>query len=253
MADSRTLRGTRPTGSPAPSRLPSTRERRPALAAAAVLLIVGGAFSSGWLALQSGHREDYLQLRSDIAPGQQIGSDDLMTVSLPENLDGVIPAAAAGEVEGRHAVTRLLPGTILRDNMLTDSSGVPPGQQELALSVSPESLPDGLANGSLVAVNIVPTAAGDPSGTYLATVTSIALPDSGGSGLVSGGPAKATVNVALDDACAAAVAAATANDSIVLGGKTSLGGKGVTNCTLHAGGASPAPATAPPPAATSGG
>ncbi len=67
-------------GSPdnAGQRLPSPpRQRRPALAALAVLLIVGGAAIAGLLALRADSRVPVLVARHDIAVGARITRDDL--------------------------------------------------------------------------------------------------------------------------------------------------------------------------------
>src|SRR5690625_7075253 len=61
-------------GSPArpPSRLPATRESRPALIGLAAILIVGGALASAWLAVQSGNRAYFLQIDEEVAQGATI-------------------------------------------------------------------------------------------------------------------------------------------------------------------------------------
>jgi hypothetical protein len=92
----------------APSRLPSTRERRPALIALAIVLIVGGALASGWLALQSGDRAYFLQVSQDVAQGEDLTPEKLQRVSLPEGFDGGVPVGREDEVVGSPAATRLI-------------------------------------------------------------------------------------------------------------------------------------------------
>src|ERR1700761_2516847 len=59
--------------SPSTRKLPgSPRERKPALAALAVVLILGGALAVGYLMLQSGKRVDAIQISKEIGQGQQI-------------------------------------------------------------------------------------------------------------------------------------------------------------------------------------
>src|SRR5687768_16946461 len=59
------------------SRLPvPKRDRRPALAALAVLLILAGALGSALIAYRSGDRVDVLVASDDILPGQKIDADD---------------------------------------------------------------------------------------------------------------------------------------------------------------------------------
>jgi hypothetical protein len=52
------------------------RDRRPALAAIAVLLILSGAFASGLLVYRSGERTDVLVARDDIDVGTTITAND---------------------------------------------------------------------------------------------------------------------------------------------------------------------------------
>src|ERR1700761_2356295 len=59
--------------SPSARKLPgSPRERKPALAALAVGLILGGALAVGYLMRQSGKRDDAIQISKEIGQGQQI-------------------------------------------------------------------------------------------------------------------------------------------------------------------------------------
>ena len=53
-------------------RLPvPSRDRRPALAALAILLVLAGALGSALVAYRSGSRVDVLVARHDIGPGEQ--------------------------------------------------------------------------------------------------------------------------------------------------------------------------------------
>ena len=78
----------RASAAPPPTRLPSTRERRPALAALAVLLIAGGAVLAGWLALREGHTSSYLVIRDEVSVNEQIGASDLGVIELPTSSGG---------------------------------------------------------------------------------------------------------------------------------------------------------------------
>src|SRR5262245_25092068 len=135
MADTRTSASRRTASHPSATRLPSSRERRPALAALAVLLIVGGAFASGFLALQAGNRADYLRVGTDVPQGAKITESDLESVSLPEDMDGVISADDSESVVGLRAVTHILPGTIITSDMVTDESAIAPGMEQVTFGV----------------------------------------------------------------------------------------------------------------------
>lgn len=69
---------------------PAPRERRPLLAAFAVLLIVGGAAVAGLLALRADTRVPVLVLARDVATGQQITADDLAVT--PVASEGLLSA-----------------------------------------------------------------------------------------------------------------------------------------------------------------
>ncbi|HEU0285615.1 MAG TPA: SAF domain-containing protein [Nocardioidaceae bacterium] len=197
MADTRTS-PSRLAASNAGTRLPSARERRPALAALAVLLIVGGAFASGFLALQAGNRADYLRISDDVPQGAEITEDQVETVSLPEEMDGVVSADNLDEVVGLRAVTHLLPGTILTEDMVTKEAGVAPGMEEVPLNV--ENVAPGLISGDSVKVHTAPDE-GQP-GVYDAEVLTVSNPDdeSGIGGDTSQSTIQLTVLMTEDDA-----------------------------------------------------
>ena len=197
MADTRTSPSRR-AASNAGTRLPSARERRPALAALAVLLIVGGAFASGFLALQAGNRADYLRISDDVPQGAEITEDQVETVSLPEDMDGVVSADNLDEVVGLRAVTHLLPGTILTEDMVTKEAGVAPGMEEVPLNV--ENVAPGLTSGDSVKVHTAPDE-GQP-GDYDAEVLTVSYPDdeSGIGGDTSNSTIQLTVLMTENDA-----------------------------------------------------
>lgn len=199
MADTRTSPSRR-VASNGGARLPSTRERRPALAALAVLLIVGGAFASGFLALQAGNRADYLRVRSgvEIPQGTEITEDQLESVSLPENMDGVISVDDTEQVVGLRAATHLVEGTILTGNMVTDESGVPPGMEAVPLNM--ENVAPGLTAGDSVKVHTAPDE-GSPA-DYDAEVLTVEYPDDESSigGDAGQSTIQLTVLLSVDDA-----------------------------------------------------
>src|SRR5699024_12443304 len=95
MAKAQTAK-TGPSARP-PSRRPATRESRPALIGLAVILIVGDAFASAWLAIQSGRRSYFLQVDEEVTRGAPISDAEGRKVSLSEYFWGGI-AAGEGDV-----------------------------------------------------------------------------------------------------------------------------------------------------------
>lgn len=119
-----------------PTRLPSTRERKPALAALGVLLILGGALASGYLALQAGNRDQFLVVTNEMVQGDEFTDDDLDVVDLPEGMTGVVPADEREAVLGTSASVPLLAGTILTPGMYSTAEGGKPGYVTLTLEVA---------------------------------------------------------------------------------------------------------------------
>lgn len=200
MANTRTTPASRASSASPPSRLPSARERRPALAALAVLLIVGGAFASGWLALQAGNREEYLVLTEDVSAGEEISDGNTDTVDLPENVDGLVPADQSELAIGKLASIPLLAGTILTTNMVSEEDDFLSGDQKLvALAVDASALPQDLDEGEIVSVA---TWSGEENiglgETFYAIAGSLVRPDEEG-GVTS--DETVTLNLLMDSSC----------------------------------------------------
>src|SRR5436190_679193 len=70
-------------GSPGGQRLPvPPRERKPALAMLAVLLILGGALASAYLVMQSGQRVAAIQISAQVAAGQKVPAAAITEVQI---------------------------------------------------------------------------------------------------------------------------------------------------------------------------
>lgn len=70
------------------------RERKPALAALAVLLVVGGALAAGLLVIQSGHRVGAIEITQNISQGERIPPGAITEVQIAAD-SGVKFAAIA--------------------------------------------------------------------------------------------------------------------------------------------------------------
>lgn len=107
--------------SAAPERVPvPTRQRRPGLAALAIVLILGGAALSGYLAITSGNKQSVVVLGRDVADGQPITAADLTTQAISAPGVSVIPASQFAAVAGGgyRASGKFPRGTILNRGML---------------------------------------------------------------------------------------------------------------------------------------
>lgn len=182
------------------SRLPSTRETRPALIGLAVLLIVGGALASAYLAIQSGHRADFVQVVQDVAPGAQITQESLGTVSLPEDFRGGYRVSDEKALIGKSATTRLLTGSVLTRAMVSDEQGLKAGQTQLTLPVDSSPFISNLRPGSQLALAVGSSATGDSRRTVLAELVSVGQASSGG-GIGGAGGNQVPIVVSLDISC----------------------------------------------------
>src|SRR5579859_5056891 len=90
------------------------RERRPALAALALLLIVGGALGAAYLVLQSGHRVAAIEITEPLGAGERIPPGALREVDIAVSGGiGYVPWSAAGQVTQFYAASAIPAGTLL--------------------------------------------------------------------------------------------------------------------------------------------
>jgi hypothetical protein len=140
-----------------------TRQRRPGLAALAVVLILGGAALSGYLAITSGDKHSVLALSRDVADGNVITAADLTTVSVSAPGVDAIPATQFDDVVGRHyrAQGKYPRGLILVTGMLRPFEVPGTGYVSVAVLV-PEGAfpPQTIASGNVVKVIYTPKGGG---------------------------------------------------------------------------------------------
>lgn len=123
-------------GSAARSSAKPPRQRRPALAALAVLLVVGGALIAGLLAVRMDSRTSVLVAAREIVPGSRITTADLREVSVSASGLSLISAADAARLaDGSwYAAQDIRPGTLLDDNVVTQHA--PYGADKVMVSMS---------------------------------------------------------------------------------------------------------------------
>lgn len=200
------------------TRLPSTRESRPALIGLAILLIVGGALASGYLALQAGNRSSFVMVQRGVAPGSAITQDDLGRVSLPEDYSGGVSAAQASSVVGQSATVRLLPGTVLAPGMISKKTGVGADETQLTVPVSSSPFITNLQPGAQLALNIgtgtgTGTGTGSTRQSIYASLVSVNT-SSGGGGITGGSSSDSSMVVTIDVSCLSVVSQGVQDQSI---------------------------------------
>lgn len=160
-------------GASAGQRLPvPPRERKPALAALAVLLILGGALTSAYLVIQSGERVSAIQISKPVAAGQRITPDAMGEVQIGNTGIEFINWAHRQRVAGTTADVQLVPGTLLTNAMLRQGNNQPTGRIVVGLALKAGQLPvDGVQPGARVGLYAVGgnSASGVRPGTVLST------------------------------------------------------------------------------------
>jgi hypothetical protein len=138
-------------------RLPvQQRDRRTALSALALLLVVAGALGSALVVYRSGHRTDVLVASREIKPGQLITADDFTIARVANDGGAVIPATSKATFLGTHALSDIPAGTLLAPKMFLSGPVIPADGVVVGVTVSVTRRPAvGLTEGELVRVYFV--------------------------------------------------------------------------------------------------
>ncbi|TDC69317.1 hypothetical protein E1200_09030 [Actinomadura sp. GC306] len=125
-------------------RLPaSPRERKPALAALAVLLILGGALASAYLVMASGERVSAIRIAQPVAAGQQIPASALEEVQVGDTGIQFIGWSERAKVTRHVAAVRLVPGALLTNSMIVAANAPENGRLVVGLALKPGQFPSG--------------------------------------------------------------------------------------------------------------
>jgi hypothetical protein len=227
---------------PASRRPPSApRERRPALAALALLLIVGGALAAAYLVIQNGHRVSAIEVTQQVGAGQKIPLSAMQEVQIAPGDLSYVPWSEAGQVAQYYAANVIAPGTLLSSAMVARSSNLSAGREVLGLALKDGQLPAGLAVGDRVAIYEVSDSTQSCPGTPGATLTPNAVVLGVGTPPAAVNDSAIDVRVAVYPGAAGAVACNAANGNVSI-------------AVLPAGRAAAPPASLPsPPASTPSG
>ena len=196
---------------PAGRRMPSApRERKPALAILAVLLIVGGALAAGILVIRSGHRVGAIEVTQAIAQGGQIPASAVTEVQIAAD-SGVkyVSWQFAGQVPQYYATAAIPAGTLLNSGMITKTRSTPSGGAEVGLALKDGQVPGDLKAGDPVKIFSTQVSAtggcpGKPGSTLTHGTVIATSPASSGAGITD-------VLVAIDPQTAGMVVCNMAN------------------------------------------
>lgn len=197
---------------PAGRRLPSApRERKPALAVLAVLLIVGGALAAGLLVIKSGQRVGAIMITQDVAQGVPVPAGAMQEVEIAKDSGESYVAWQYESQVPRYITTEPLhKGTLLNNAMLANKNTLPDGESEVGLALKDGQLPDGLQAGDKVSIYSTQDTSGNtgcpgkPGATLTAGATVISVGLGAGSGTTD-------VDIAMDPAAVGRVVCNTAN------------------------------------------
>ena len=218
--DRQRQRAERRTNAPtSASRLPTApRRRRPAVAALAALLVVGGALVAGVLAVRMDERQAVIQVSQDVGVGQKITRADLTETRVAGDVPGLVEASRAGEVVGLYAKVAMGKGQLLDRSMLTRQGPLQAGKAAVGIVLAAGRTPaDGLASGDLVELVRIGQGSVPPAVIGQATVLAVSQDDQKSSSLGDRSSSDVqTATVLVDQTDIQAVTDASGNNKIAV-------------------------------------
>lgn len=161
----------RPTREAKPKKAPRslpTRSRSTGVIVAGALVVVLGALV-GLLASSTGETASVLAVRDQVAPGQTIEQDNLISKNV-SGVDGAVLVEEIDTVVGSTATFGLSAGQVLTSASLSTDPIPAPGSSVVGIALNPSQVPaDGLAAGDVVRIITVP-AVDDPTAGVEAAV-----------------------------------------------------------------------------------
>ncbi|UFQ17365.1 MULTISPECIES: hypothetical protein [Streptomyces] len=189
-------------------RLPAPpRERKPALAALAVLLILVGALGATILVLQAGDRVEVVKVTEEIPAGEApVKNKNITSVMVAEDKSiNYVPWAQVDALAKLKAKSTIPRGAVVVGEMFGASESVPAGKASVGLALKEGQYPADLKSGDTVAA--YPVVSG--------TSTGKGSTGSSGSASGSGGPLVAAAKVSKVSSKSDATVS-TGNQSITL-------------------------------------
>ncbi|MFE1295341.1 hypothetical protein [Streptomyces sp. NPDC058731] len=210
-------------------RLPTPpRERKPALAALAVLLILVGALGATMLVLRAGDRVEVVKVTKDIQAGESVSADNTTSVMVADDASiNYVKWTQLDALKKLKAKSTIYAGTVVVGDMFATKAEIPAGKASVGLALKEGQYPSDIKSGDHVAVyNVDATGSGSGSGK---TGTGSSSASSGGllvqNALVSGvkDSSDATVSTGnlsltllVDQTDAAAVARAASANAVAI-------------------------------------
>ncbi|MFE0099478.1 hypothetical protein [Streptomyces sp. NPDC059009] len=135
-------------------RLPAPpRERKPALAALAVLLILIGALGATMLVLRAGDRIEVVKVTKEIPAGESVEKGVNVTSVMVAEDSGInyVKWSQVGALAKLKATNTIPKGSVAVGEMFSDKGSLPAGKAAVGLSLKEGQFPAGLKVGDTVA------------------------------------------------------------------------------------------------------
>ena len=237
---------------PAGRRLPSApRERKPALAALAVVLVVGGALVAALLVIDAGHKTGAIEISQPVGQGQKIPLSSMQQVQVTSGTGiNYVPWNEASQVARTYAATTIPPGTLLTPQMTTAVNNAIKGMTVVGLALKDGQLPDGLQVGDHVSIFNTSDNEGRCSRPATNVLAASAVVLNIGHPVSTASDAVYDVQVAVNPADAGGVSCNAANNNVGIGVLPG-NGRGAAAAAPAPGGTAPSSRrTTPPPGGT---
>ncbi|MFC7257767.1 MULTISPECIES: hypothetical protein [Streptomyces] len=132
-------------------RLPTPpRERKPALAALAVLLILVGALGATMLVLRAGDRVEVVQVTSDIQAGESVGSHVTSVMVADDTSVNYVRWDQLTTLKTLKARSTIYKGTVVIGEMFASKSNLPAGKASVGLALKEGQYPADIKAGDIV-------------------------------------------------------------------------------------------------------
>lgn len=195
-------------------RLPAVeRQRRPGLAALAVLLILGGALATTVLVLRADDRISAIRITEQIGAGQPFRLEAMQEALIADPGTEYALWSRREQVAKTFARVTVLPGSLLTTAMTTTGrEALTSGKSRVGLALKPGQFPSDLHPGYRVQVVHVPRSSPDPRVTRVlaenALVDNVTTSRTGASGVM--------VTVVTDSSAAAPIAVYASNGEVAI-------------------------------------
>ncbi|MGK5697588.1 hypothetical protein ACSNOJ_32670 [Streptomyces sp. URMC 128] len=175
-------------------RLPTPpRERKPALAALAVLLILVGALGATMLVLQAGDRIEVVKVTDEIQAGESVGDNVTSVMVAADDNINYIKWSQLATLKTLKAKSTIYKDTVVMGQMFAKKASLPAGKAAVGLALKEGQYPSDIKAGDVVSAYRVGTTGSSSNNSDDSTGSSST--SSSGGGIVD----NARVNTVEDD------------------------------------------------------